>query len=104
MGGKLSSKTILNTQEKETFLWRDFLCGRQTAGNLSLDEVCLGSQGPSQTNLPGNGLGGIPRHPLFSTQPFWGLWGLRVLTSYAPLLTGQRGTQESGSLWGTDVS
>lgn len=77
-GGKLSSKTILTTQEKETFLWRDFLCGSQTSKHLPLDElICLGSQGPSQTNLPDNGFTIIRRTPapFVSTQLFWGLWG-----------------------------
>lgn len=63
-----------------------------------------GHRAPPRPTLPGNGLGGIPQRPLFSTQLFWGLWGLRVLTSCVPLPTGQRGTQESGSLWGRDIS
>lgn len=35
---------------------------------------------------------------------YGGFGGFRVLTSCVPLPTGQRGTQESGSLWGRDIS
>lgn len=54
---------------------------------------CLGSHGPSWTALPRGGLGGIPQHLLYSTQPFW---GFRVRTC-APLPAGQTHTCSSGT-------